>query len=392
MSKKVQSTSALHQSSHFIDNITISESVGKGHPDKICDQISDSILDEVLKQDPNARVAVETMASNRLIIIGGEIKTKAYVDFVKVAWGILFSLGYTENDFTIISNVNSQSDDISQGVDKSSGDIGAGDQGIVFGFATNETTTYFPLSATLAHELVKLTEQKRVSGEIKHCKSDMKSQVTLEKNGDKYHIKQIIMSVQHDENYDQLQFHQDLIQKVMIPVAKRYGLNTDFDTKINMTGKFVIGGPIGDTGLTGRKIIVDSYGDRSKHGGGAYSGKDYTKVDRSGAYLARYIAKNLVAAGYGDEIEVKLSYHIGALEPVYIWVDGKNLQLEIPKIVEVIKKVFPLKVSAAIEHLNLKSPIYLQTASYGHYGRADLNLPWEKLDKVSELKALKDKE
>lgn len=381
LKKESQMANSNHQ-------IFISESVGKGHPDKICDQISDAILDKTLAQDSNARVAVETMASNRLIIIGGEIKTSAYVDFVKTAWEILFSLGYNENDFTIISNVNTQSDDISVGVDKSTGDIGAGDQGIVFGFATNETDSYFPLTATLAHELVRVTEQKRISGEIKHCKSDMKSQVTLEKTGDRFTIKQIIMSVQHEENYNKEQFHQDLINKVMIPVAKKYRLNTDFDTKINMTGKFVIGGPIGDTGLTGRKIIVDSYGDRSKHGGGAYSGKDYTKVDRSGAYLARYIAKNLVAAGYGDEIEVKLSYHIGALEPVYIWVEGKNLKLPVSEIIKTIRSVFPLKVSDVIEHLNLKSPIYLQTASYGHFGRSDLDLPWERLDKVAQLKKL----
>ncbi|CAT05064.1 S-adenosylmethionine synthase [Mesomycoplasma conjunctivae] len=369
--------------------LSIAESVGKGHPDKICDQISDAILDNILKQDSNARVAIETMASNRLIIIAGEIKTHSYVDFVQIAWNIVKSLGYSENDFTIISNVNSQSADIAQGVDKESGLIGAGDQGIVYGYASKETTSYMPLAHTIAHELLKLAEKLRVSGDFLWAKADMKSQVEIDFSNQKPKINKIIMSVQHDANYDHQLFVSFIKEKIMKKVAVSFGLNTDFETLINTTGKFVIGGPIGDTGLTGRKIIIDSYGDRAHHGGGAFSGKDYTKVDRSGAYAARWVAKNLVAAGVADEIEVQLSYAIGLPEPTSIAISQSGERLfEESKLIDVVKKVFNLSVVNVINELGLKAPIYQQTATYGHFGRDDLNLPWESLNKVDKIKQL----
>ncbi|WP_434337200.1 methionine adenosyltransferase [Mesomycoplasma conjunctivae] len=369
--------------------LSIAESVGKGHPDKICDQISDAILDNILKQDSNARVAIETMASNRLIIIAGEIKTHSYVDFVQIAWNIVKSLGYSENDFTIISNVNSQSADIAQGVDKESGLIGAGDQGIVYGYASKETTSYMPLAHTIAHELLKLAEKLRVSGDFLWAKADMKSQVEIDFSNQKPKINKIIMSVQHDANYDHQLFVSFIKEKIMKKVAVSFGLNTDFETLINTTGKFVIGGPIGDTGLTGRKIIIDSYGDRAHHGGGAFSGKDYTKVDRSGAYAARWVAKNLVAAGVADEIEIQLSYAIGLPEPTSIAISQSGERLfEESKLIDVVKKVFNLSVVNVINELGLKAPIYQQTATYGHFGRDDLNLPWERLNKVDKIKQL----
>lgn len=374
----------------FQKTLSVAESVGKGHPDKICDQISDAILDKILEQDPNARVAVETMASNRLIIIGGEIKTTAYVDFVKTAWEILLAIGYTENDFTIISNVNSQSADISQGVDQADGDLGAGDQGVVYGFACNETKTYMPLASTLAHELVKLAENQRINNpQFQDARADMKSQVEIDFSQSSPKINKILMSIQHSANYNKEHFHNFIKEEIMKKVARKYGLNTDFEVLINPTGKFVIGGPIGDTGLTGRKIIIDSYGDACHHGGGAYSGKDYTKVDRSGAYAARWVAKNLVAAGVADAIELQLSYAIGISKPISIAISyAKNLIISTEKTIEIVNKVFDLKLSSVIKDLRLQSPIYQNTATYGHYGREELNLPWEELNKVEEIKKL----
>ncbi|MBR3571367.1 MAG: methionine adenosyltransferase, partial [Mycoplasmataceae bacterium] len=299
-----------------------SESVGKGHPDKICDQISDKILDAVLKDDPNSRVAIETMATNRLIIIGGELTTSTYVDIVKLAWEVILELGYDENDFSILSNVNSQSPDINQAVDKEDDDIGAGDQGIVFGFATDETKNYMPLPITIAHELVKKCEQLRKNDS--DIKSDMKSQVTIDYN-DKNEIKlhTVLMSIQHKEGIDSKEFEKKIIDKVINPTVNMFfpNINYDFRIFVNPSGKFTIGGPIGDTGLTGRKIIVDTYGGASKHGGGAFSGKDYTKVDRSAAYAARWVAKNLVAAGIAKEIEIQISYGIGLTRPISINVE-----------------------------------------------------------------------
>ena len=364
-----------------------SESVGAGHPDKICDQISDAVLDRVLAQDPNARVAIEVMASNRLIIIGGELTTKGYVDVVETAWSILTVLGYSENDFTVISNVNSQSPDINQGVDKKDGDIGAGDQGIMFGYAVNETPELMPLPITLSHALASRAESLRRKGKFPYAKSDIKTQVTIDYSGKKPRIDTILMSVQHEAKYKKTEFFKFIKKNIMEYVAKQYKLNTDYKVFINPTGKFVIGGPIGDTGLTGRKIIVDTYGGRGRHGGGAFSGKDYTKVDRSAAYAARWVAKNIVAAGLATEAEVQLSYAIGVSKPISIAVETFGTEtVDHAKIEKAVSKVFDLSPGAIIKDLKLKTPIYLQTATFGHFGRPDLDLPWEKLNKVSALK------
>lgn len=363
-----------------------SESVGAGHPDKICDQISDLILDRVLSKDKYSRVAIEVMASNRLIVIGGEITTKSYVDTVKAAWDVLLELGYTENDFTVISNVNSQSKDIAQGVDKKSGDIGAGDQGIMFGYANNDTPELMPLPITLAHKLMILSEKLRKEGKFKWAKSDMKAQVTIDYSNKKPRIHTVLMSVQHDEKYNKKQFHNFIENKIMKQIAKEYKLNTDFKVLINPTGKFVIGGPIGDTGLTGRKIIVDTYGGMGRHGGGAFSGKDYTKVDRSGAYAARWVAKNIVAAKLADEVEVQLSYAIGISKPISISINTFGTEkVSIDKIEKAVNKVFNLSPKEIIKSLDLMKPIYSQVSKFGHFGRSDLNLPWEKTNKVKEL-------
>ncbi|MGZ9432147.1 methionine adenosyltransferase [Mycoplasma sp. 613B] len=364
-----------------------SESVGKGHPDKICDQISDGVLDAILKKDPDARVACEVMASNRLIIIGGEITTKTYVDVVKVAWNTVKKLGYNESDFTIVSNVNSQSPDINQGVDKKDGEIGAGDQGIMFGYATDETPEFMPLAITLAHALVKRAEELRVSHKFKWAKSDMKSQVTIDYTDEKnIRIDTILMSIQHDANYDENAFKSFIKEEIMLFISNKYNLNNDYKILINPTGKFTIGGPIGDAGLTGRKIIVDTYGGAAKHGGGAFSGKDYTKVDRSAAYAARWVAKNLVAAKVAKKIEIQLSYAIGISKPISINVNTFNTSNYSDEfILEIIDKTFNLTPAGIINDLNLKQPIYQQTASFGHFGRNDLDLPWERLNKVNEI-------
>lgn len=366
-----------------------SESVGAGHPDKICDQISDSVLDECLKLDRNSRVACEVIASNHLIVIGGEITTKGYIDIIKCAWDVIKPLGYSENDFTIISNVNSQSLDISQSINKKDGSIGAGDQGLVYGYATNETKEYMPLSIVVAHELVKTAEKLRINNKFKWCKADMKSQVTIDyTNPKKLKVINMLMSIQHDEKYNKKEFTDFISKEIMDVVAKKYKLNDDYKKIINPSGKFIIGGPIGDTGLTGRKIIVDTYGGIARHGGGAFSGKDCTKVDRSGAYMARYIAKNIVAAGLADKCEIQLAYGIGITKPIAVYVEtfGTN-QIPDSKIVEVINKVFDLDISNMIKNLNLRSPQYKELATYGHVGRLDLKVKWEDIDKVNKIKA-----
>lgn len=368
--------------------IFTSESVGAGHPDKICDQISDSILDECLKQDKNSRVACEVMAANRLIVIGGEISTKGYIDVVKCAWSVLLPLGYNENDFTIISNVNAQSPDISQTINRNDNQIGAGDQGIVYGYATNETKNFMPLSINIAHDLVKKCEELRYNiPEIKQIiKSDMKSQVSIDYSEHKKpKIKTMLMSVQHSENVSNETIYK-IISKVMINIALKYELNTDFEKIINPSKRFVIGGPIGDTGLTGRKIMVDTYGGVSRHGGGAFSGKDGTKVDRSGAYLARYIAKNIVAANLAEKCEIQLAYSIGHPTPIAIHIETFNTaKVNEQKLYEMVKNNFNFDVKQVIIDFNLQSPIFKQLATYGHFGRDDLNLKWEKIDKINDL-------
>ena len=364
-----------------------SESVGAGHPDKICDQISDTVLDAILAQDPDARVAIEVMASNRLVIVGGELTTTCYVDVVAAAWKVLLRLGYKEDDFTIISNVNSQSPDINQGVDKEDGEIGAGDQGLMFGYAINETPELMPLPITLAHALSERAENLRFSGEFKSARSDIKSQVTIDYSGDTPKIDTMLMSVQHAEDFNEDEFKRFIKEDIMKHVAKKYNLNEDFKVFINPTGKFVIGGPYGDTGLTGRKIIVDTYGGMGRHGGGAFSGKDYTKVDRSGAYAARWVAKNIVAAGLATEVEVQVAYAIGVSKPVSVSVETFGSEtIDVQKIEDAVAKVFDLSPGAIIKDLDLKKPIYAQTATFGHFGRKDKNFPWEKLNKVEELK------
>lgn len=364
-----------------------SESVGAGHPDKICDQISDRILDECLRCDPNSKVACEVFASNRLIVVGGEITTKGYVDVVKIAWDVIKPLGYNENDFTIISNVNSQSPDINQAVVKSNDEVGAGDQGIVFGFATNETKNYMPLPISIAHDLVKIAEKLRLEGKFKWAKSDMKSQVTIDyTNENNPRIDTVLMSIQHDKDYIEKEFVDFVKNEIIDKTTSSYNLNNDYDVIINPSGKFVIGGPIGDTGLTGRKIIVDTYGGFSRHGGGAFSGKDCTKVDRSGAYFARYIAKNVVASGLADKCEIQIAYGIGLPKPIAIYVEtfGTN-KIDNNKIYDAILNTFDLSVANMIKTLNLQNPIFAKLATYGHIGREDLDVKWEKLDKVESL-------
>ncbi|MGL4951563.1 MAG: methionine adenosyltransferase [Mycoplasma sp.] len=364
-----------------------SESVGSGHPDKICDQISDAVLDACLSKDVNAKVACEVFASNRLIVIGGEITTSTYVDVVKEAWNVLQPLGYNENDFTIISNVNSQSADINQAVVKTDGLIGAGDQGIVFGYATNETPSYMPLPIVLAHELVRLANELRINNSFKWALADMKSQVTIDYSDIKnLKIDTMLMSIQHSNSYDEEEFNKFVKNNIMQAIAKKYNLNNDFKMIVNPSGRFVIGGPIGDTGLTGRKIIVDTYGGISRHGGGAFSGKDPSKVDRSGAYYARYIAKNIVAAKLADRCELQIAYGIGIPKPIAIYIETFNTnKLPNEKILEAINNSFDMSISGMIKALDLYKPQYKKLATFGHMGREDLSVAWEKLDKVEEL-------
>ncbi|OKL23438.1 methionine adenosyltransferase [Metamycoplasma hominis] len=367
-----------------------SESVGAGHPDKICDQISDAILDSLLTNDPYARVACDVLANNNIIYIGGQITTKAYSDTIKEAWKVLKPLGYDENDFNIINGIAPQSADIALGVNKEEDhELGAGDQGIIFGYATNENEFYMPWPIVLAHELLKRAEFLRRQNQFPYAKSDMKSQVTLEYDDEsnKITVKKVLMSIQHAENANLKEF-KDFIKKNIVDYAlKEFNFNLDYDLLINPTGRFVIGGPVGDTGLTGRKIIVDTYGGFAHHGGGAFSGKDATKIDRSAAYMARYIAKNLVAAKIADKIEIQLSYAIGLPRPQSIYINSFNSsQYNDEQIADIIEHVFDLSVEQIIKKLDLLKPIYLQTATYGHFGRNDLNLSWEKLDSVDQIK------
>lgn len=371
-----------------------SESVSIGHPDKVCDQISDAILDACLAEDPYSRVACECFATTNLLIIGGEITTNAVVDYEKVARDTLKKIGYTSADIGIDADhceirvvLDTQSTDIALGTNKEVG--GAGDQGIMFGYATTETEGYMPLAISIAHQLVRVATEKRLAGEFKHARPDMKSQVTVDYT-DPQNIKidTILMSIQHDEDYNEEEFRDYVKNEIMMYVVSKYDMNQDFRVIINPTGRFVIGGPHGDTGLTGRKIIVDTYGGYARHGGGAFSGKDPSKVDRSAAYMARYIAKNIVAAGLAEKTEIQLSYAIGVAEPTSVFVEtfgtGKVSQ---EVLLKAIKENFDLTPNGIIHSLDLLRPIYSKTAAYGHFGRGDLNLPWENLDKVEVLKS-----
>ena len=366
-----------------------SESVGAGHPDKICDQISDAVVDSLLKQDKTSRIACDVIANDDFIYIGGQITTKGYVDTTKEAWKILKPLGYKETDFKIISAIIPQSPDIAMGVDKNANkELGAGDQGILFGYATNENKYFMPWPIVLAHELVKRAEFLRRNKKFLYAKADMKSQVTMEYDDqtNKILIKKVLMSIQHDKNFNEAKFKKFVKENIIDFVAKENNFNLDYEILINPTGKFVIGGPKGDTGLTGRKIIVDTYGGFAHHGGGAFSGKDATKIDRSAAYMARYIAKNLVAANVANKIEIQLSYAIGLPRPQSIYIDtfGDNKYSQ-EFLINLINKHFDLSVEGIINTLNLLNVSYLPLATFGHVGRLDLDLPWEKLDKAKEI-------
>lgn len=366
-----------------------SESVGAGHPDKICDQISDAVVDSLLKQDKTSRIACDVIANDDFIYIGGQITTKGYVDTTKEAWKILKPLGYKETDFKIISAIIPQSPDIAMGVDKNANkELGAGDQGILFGYATNENKYFMPWPIVLAHELVKRAEFLRRNKKFPYAKADMKSQVTMEYDDqtNKILIKKVLMSIQHEENFNEAKFKKFVKDNIIDFVAKENNFNLNYEILINPTGKFVIGGPKGDTGLTGRKIIVDTYGGFAHHGGGAFSGKDATKIDRSAAYMARYIAKNLVAANIANKIEIQLSYAIGLPRPQSIYIDtfGDNKYSQ-EFLINLINKHFDLSVEGIINTLNLLNVSYLPLATFGHVGRLDLDLPWEKLDKAKEI-------
>ena len=381
-------------------NLFTSESVSEGHPDKVCDQIADTILDECLKVDPNSRVACEVFVTTDYCIIGGEITSKARPNYDKIARDVIRDIGYTKDEYgfnadtvKIDIKVKEQSPDIAMGVDaKKPEEVGAGDQGIMFGYATNENEGFMPLPIVIAHKLVRVATLMRKSGEFKGARPDMKSQVTVDyTNPKKPEVETVLMSIQHDPDIDMNKFIEFVKNNIMIPVVQSFGLNTNFEVLINPTGKFVIGGPAGDTGLTGRKIIVDTYGGAGHHGGGAFSGKDPTKVDRSASYLARYIAKNLVAAGAMDKCEIQLAYAIGRSEPVSVHVDTFGTgKISDEKIVEIVCKVFDLRPGMIIKNFSLTKPTfeYHKLTNYGHLGRPDLDLPWEKLDKVEEIKKL----
>jgi S-adenosylmethionine synthetase len=385
-----------------------SESVTEGHPDKICDQISDAILDELMRQDPMSRVACETSITTGLVLVMGEITTKGYVDIQKIVRDTVREIGYDRAKYGfdadtcgVIVALDEQSTDIAMGVDKAleakenkmSDEeieaIGAGDQGMMFGFASNETEELMPLPISLAHKLTKQLTKVRKDGVLAYLRPDGKSQVTVEydENDKPVRIEAVVLSTQHDPDVTQEQIHEDIKKYVFEPVLPKEMLDEDTKYFINPTGRFVIGGPHGDSGLTGRKIIVDTYGGYARHGGGAFSGKDCTKVDRSAAYAARYVAKNIVAAGIAEKCEIQLSYAIGVAQPTSIMVDTFGTgKIHDDKLVDIIRENFDLRPAGIIKMLDLRRPIYKQTAAYGHFGRTDLDLPWEKLDKVDVLK------
>ena len=385
-----------------------SESVTEGHPDKMCDAISDAILDALLEQDPMSRVACETATTTGLVLVMGEITTKAYVDIQKIVRDTIREIGYTRGKYGfdadtcgVITAIDEQSGDIAMGVDKAleakehkmTDDqieaIGAGDQGMMFGFATNETEEYMPYPIALAHKLARQLTKIRKDGTLPYLRPDGKTQVTVEydENGKPARLDAVVLSPQHDPDVTQEQIHEDIKKHVFDVILSQELVDETTKFFVNPTGRFVIGGPHGDSGLTGRKIIVDTYGGYARHGGGAFSGKDCTKVDRSAAYAARYAAKNIVAAGLADKCEIQLSYAIGVAQPTSVMVDTFGTgKLSDEKITEIVRENFDLRPAGIIKMLDLRRPIYKQTAAYGHFGRNDLDLPWEKLDKVDALK------
>ncbi len=385
-----------------------SESVTEGHPDKMCDAISDAILDALMEKDPMSRVACETCATTGLVMVMGEITTNAYVDIQKIVRETVREICYDRAKYGfdcdtcgVVVAIDEQSTDIAMGVNKALearektmtedelDAIGAGDQGMMFGFASNETEEYMPYPISLAHKLTRQLTKVRKDGTLKYLRPDGKSQVTVEydENGKPYRLDAVVLSTQHDDAVTQEQIHEDIKKYVFDPVLPAGMVDENTKFYINPTGRFVIGGPHGDSGLTGRKIIVDTYGGYARHGGGAFSGKDCTKVDRSAAYAARYVAKNMVAAGLADKCEVQLSYAIGVAHPTSIEVDTFGTgKLSDDRLVEIIREHFDLRPAGIIKMLDLRRPIYKQTAAYGHFGRTDVDLPWEKLDKVDVLK------
>jgi len=385
-----------------------SESVTEGHPDKVCDAISDAILDALMEQDPMSRVACETATCTGFVLVTGEITTKAYVDIPKIVRDTVKEIGYDKSEYgfdgntcAVFTAIDEQSGDIAMGVDKALEAkesrmseeeleaIGAGDQGMMFGYATNETQEYMPYPISLAHKLALQLTKVRKDGTLNYLRPDGKTQVSVEydENSKPKRLEAVVLSTQHDDHVTQEQIHKDIKEHVFDVILPKELIDADTKFFINPTGRFVIGGPHGDAGLTGRKIIVDTYGGYARHGGGAFSGKDCTKVDRSGAYAARYVAKNLVAAGLAEKCEIQLSYAIGVAQPTSINIDTFGTgKLDSEKLVEIVRENFDLRPAGIIKMLDLRRPIYKQTASYGHFGRNDLDLPWEKLDKVEVLK------
>ena len=385
-----------------------SESVTEGHPDKVCDAISDAILDAMVEQDPMSRVACETATCTGFVLVTGEVTTKAQVDIPKIVRDTVKEIGYDRSEYGFDGNtcavfvaLDKQSPDIAMGVDKALEAreygmtdeeleaIGAGDQGMMFGYATNETKEYMPYPIYLAHQLTRQLAKVRKDGTLPYLRPDGKSQVSVQydENGKPIRLEAVVLSTQHDEDVEQEQIHADIKKYVFDPVLPAELLDADTKYFINPTGRFVIGGPHGDAGLTGRKIIVDTYGGYARHGGGAFSGKDCTKVDRSAAYAARYVAKNIVAAGLADKCEIQLSYAIGVAQPTSVRVDTFGTgKVSESKLVDIVRENFDLRPAGIIKMLDLRRPIYKQTAAYGHFGRDDLDLPWEKLDKVELLK------
>ena len=390
--------------------IFTSESVTEGHPDKICDAVSDAVLDTCMAEDPMSRVACETATCTGFVLITGEITTKAHVDYQRIARDTIREIGYDSSDkgfdadtCAVLVALDQQSPDIAQGVDKALEAreskmtdeqleaIGAGDQGMMFGYATNETEEYMPYAISLAHKLTRKLTEVRKNGTLPYLRADGKSQVSVEydENGKPVRLEAVVISTQHDPDVTQEQIHADVRKYVIDAIVDSKMVDDKTKIFINPTGRFVIGGPHGDAGLTGRKIIVDTYGGAARHGGGAFSGKDCTKVDRSGAYAARYVAKNIVAAGYADKCEIQLSYAIGVAQPTSVLVDTFGTgKVSNEALVDAVRKTFDLRPAGIIKMLDLRRPIYRATAAYGHFGRNDLNLPWEKTDKAAELKAI----